>query len=66
MSTGRGVNCPTKKLEIIGFSKIDTLLIRLAVWIFRKRNLTISITRKVDRINPTSKLYVDGSIGTGI
>ncbi len=62
---GIGSDVPTKDIHIVGFGKFDTLLIRVAVYIFRKRNLTISVTMKKDHIDPAMLLFVDGNIGIG-
>jgi len=63
---GIGTERPTKKLDIVGFSKFDTFLIRITTWIFRKRKLTISVIRKTElNIDPNSTLFVDGNVGIG-
>jgi len=50
---GIGKNYQTKKLEIMGFNKFDTLLIRLTIWIFSKRKLTVNVARNSKITNQT-------------
>lgn len=61
---GIGVNTPSKKLDIHGFNKFETIMIRIVVWICNKRNIFVQFDRKVDieePNNPGNSLDVQGS-----
>lgn len=57
------VNTPLKKLDIRGYSVIDTNIIRLIRWYFNKKNVTILFFHKSEMINPNENLRVNGNVG---
>ena len=64
---GIGSNCPTTKLEIRGFSKFDTVLIRILKWYFNKKGFSFTVFNKSYN-NPSDRLYIvsNGNVGIGV
>jgi len=63
---GIGSQTPVKKLDVKGYSKTDTIIIRIICWYFHRKNIGVSFFRRSEMNDPSSTLHISTNRNVGI